>query len=185
MAVRIEPPEFALVHYDPALIVAVVEQVRDDIGLDPDLDITIQLDETTPLARAHIDSVDPAVLSIQSGAFEEPKAPREMSERSTADIIGRLLFRVRDRLDPAFGDPPEEDEVTRVQRNAWDTYAVGRLRRLGYPSQRQRRLYAFRTRHGFSDDADRSFERLWSAESLTWPDIVELSAAASAVTVTP
>jgi hypothetical protein len=45
------------------------------------------------------------------------------------------------------------------------------MARLGYPVQRQRRLYHFRNRHGFSDTADVVFERLWQAEGLTWADI--------------
>jgi hypothetical protein len=52
---------------------------------------------------------------------------------------------------------------------------MGRIQRLGYDSQRQRRLYQFRVRHGFNDAADAAFERLWTADSLTWDDIVALS----------
>jgi hypothetical protein len=37
--------------------------------------------------------------------------------------------------------------------------------------QRQRRLYHFRNRHGFSDVADAAFARLWDASGLTWADI--------------
>ena len=48
---------------------------------------------------------------------------------------------------------------------------VGRLERLGYRAQRQRRLYHFRNRHGFTDVADAAFERLWTADGLTWADI--------------
>jgi hypothetical protein len=173
--ITLTPPEFTLVHYDPARILALAEKARDDVGLSAELDVVVQLDETTPLMRARIESVDPIVLDIQSGAFEEPKAPRGLSERATADVLGRLLFQVADRLDPAFGEPPPEADVDRRHRNAWDTYAVARLRRLGYVAQRQRRLYTFRTRHTFSDAADESFHRLWTAESLTWTDITTLS----------
>ncbi|MEL7208348.1 MAG: hypothetical protein AAGK32_08985 [Actinomycetota bacterium] len=140
MAVSLDPAEFALVLYDPARIVALAEQVRDDIGLPADADITVQIDESTPLTRRRIESIDPIVLSIQSGAFEEPKTPRGLSEPATADVLGRMLFRVRDRLDGDFGDPPDEADLTPQQRNAWDTYSVARMRRLGYPAQRQRRL---------------------------------------------
>ena len=61
-------------------------------------------------------------------------------------------------------------------------YCVGRLVRLGYKhhDNRQRRLYHFRSRHGFSDAADSAFERLWTADSLTWPDIKSLSDGAAA-----
>ena len=49
------------------------------------------------------------------------------------------------------------------------------LERFGYAAQRQRWLYHFRNRHGFTDVADAAFERLWNAPSLTWSEIVALS----------
>jgi hypothetical protein len=133
--------------------------------------VRIEVDETTPLGRAWTSSLEPLVLSVESGAFEDPKRPRHLSERSVADVLGRLLFRVRDRLDPTFGDVPADDDLSLPESTAWDAYAVGRLARLGYPAQRQRRLYHFRNRHGFSDVADAAFERLWTGEGLSWSDI--------------
>jgi hypothetical protein len=63
------------------------------------------------------------------------------------------------------------------QSVAWDAYCVGRLVRLGYThyDNRQRRLYHFRNRHGFSDAADEAFDRLWIGDGLSWSDIVGLS----------
>ena len=104
------------------------------------------------------------------------KAPRKLSEAGTLDVIGKLLFSVRDRLDPAFGDPPADDDLTLQESVAWEVYCVGRLGRLGHPVQRQRRLYQFRNRHGFTDAADAAFERLWTADDLTWADIAAISA---------
>ena len=52
-----------------------------------------------------------------------------------------------------------------------DVYSVGRTARLGYPSQKGRRLYHFRIRHGFNDRTDEVFDRLWSGDGLTWRDI--------------
>jgi hypothetical protein len=40
---------------------------------------------------------------------------------------------------------------------------------------RQRRLYHFRNRHGFTDVADAVFERVWGADGLSWAELVELS----------
>ena len=57
---------------------------------------------------------------------------------------------------------------------------MGRIGRLGHRVQRQRRLYHFRNRHGFTDAADAAFDRLWSGEGLTWADIVALSDGARA-----
>ena len=68
-----------------------------------------------------------------------------------------------------------------AHRVAWDVYAVGRLQQLGYDSQRQRRLYGFRNRHGFTDAADAAFEQLWTSSDLTWDDLTRLSDDAAAV----
>ena len=80
--------------------------------------------------------------------------------------------------------PDEGDELTLAQATAWDTYSVGRMARLGYPVQRQRRLYHFRNRHGFSDTADAVLERLWNADGLGWADI-ESACAETEPTRTP
>jgi hypothetical protein len=60
---------------------------------------------------------------------------------------------------------------------AWDVYGSARLVRLGHfhYNQRQRRLYHFRNRHGFTDVADAAFEQLWSGDGLTWDDLVAAS----------
>ena len=62
-------------------------------------------------------------------------------------------------------------------RVAWDVYCIGRLVRLGFKhyDNRQRWLYHFRNRHGFTDAADDAFERLWTGDDLTWADITALS----------
>jgi hypothetical protein len=67
---------------------------------------------------------------------------------------------------------------------AWQVYCVGRLGRLGHQVQRQRRLYHFRNRHGFTDAADEAFDRLWSGEGLTWADIEGTSQGARAALTT-
>jgi hypothetical protein len=168
--VTVEPQEWTLVHFDSSRIAAVAADLIDRIGLDGP--VRIEVDETTPLGRAWVESTDPIVVKALSGAFEDPKRPRQLSEAAVADVLGRLLFRVRDRLDPGFGDPPPDEELTLAQATAWDTYAVGRFARLGYPANRQRRLYHFRNRHGFSDVADAAFARLWEADGLTWDDLL-------------
>jgi len=169
MTVTVSPAEFQFVYFDAGRIAAVTEKLLGEIGLDRD--ITIEVDESTPLGRARMSSLDPVVISAESGAFEDAKRPRHQSDRAIADVVGKWLYRVRDRLDPAFGTPPDDDDLTLSQSTAWDTYCVGRLARLGYPVQRQRRLYHFRNRHGFSDIADAAFDRLWHADGLTWADI--------------
>jgi hypothetical protein len=168
--VTVTPDTWRFVDFDGTRIIGVAARLVDQIGLDRP--VRIEVDETTPLARARMISLEPLVLAVESGAFEDPKRPRQLSDRRVADVLGLLLFRADDRLDPGFGEVPPDDELTLPQSTAWDAYAVGRFGRLGYPVQRQRRLYHFRNRHGFSDTADAAFDRLWRAERLTWDDIL-------------
>lgn len=171
MPAEVTPESFSLVEYDSSTIASLVDDLASKIGLPSDASIRIEIDESTPLGRAEVTSLDPITIHAESGAFENPKKPRTMSERGTTDVLGRLLFRVRDRLDDAFGDPPPEDELTLPQHVAWDAYSMGRMARLGHDSQRQRRLYHFRNRHGFTDAADAAFDALWEGTDLTWADL--------------
>jgi len=178
--VEVRPEEFSMVSFDAAEIRALVEKLVGEVGLPPELPVVVEIDETTPMGHAHATSVDPVVLSLESGALEDPKRPRQVSTEGATDVIGRLLFEVRDRLDPAFGDPPEDGDLTLAQASSWQTYCVGRLGRLGHKVQRQRRLYHFRNRHGFTDAADAAFDHLWTADGLTWADIEAASTGARA-----
>ena len=167
--VTVTPEQYSFVTFDAERIRSVVAKLAEQIGLD--VPITVEVDETTPLGRAWLVSVEPLVVHVESGAFEDLKRPRTQSDQRVADVLGRLLFRAKDRLDPFFADAPADDELTLQQATAWDTYSVGRFVRLGYPAQRQRRLYHFRNRHGFNDEADAVFERHWQADGLTWADL--------------
>jgi hypothetical protein len=183
--VTVTPAEFSLVMYDSGEIEAIARRLLDDLGLD--VDLRIEVDETTPLGRVHITSLDPVVIAAESGALEDPKHPRHLSAGGTADVLGRLLFRVRDRRDPSFGDPPPDDDLPLAHSVAWDAYAIGRLVRLGYRhyDNRQRRLYHFRNRHGFSDASDDAFSQLWERDDLRWDDLVRLSDTARAAAPAP
>ena len=179
--VRIEPDTFTLVEFDRAELTAVVEKLLDAVGLDRP--VVLEIDQTTPLGEARVVSTDPEVhLFLESGALEDPKRLRKLSAPGAANVLGRLLFRVRDRLDPAFGDVPPDKELGLERSTAWDVYAVGRLVRLGFhhENDRQRRLYQFRTRHGFTDSSDAAFDALWNAEGLTWADVDRISTEARA-----
>jgi len=178
--VTVTPEDFTLVEFDHATLVAVLQRLLPDVGLPDDIDITLNVDERVPMGRADVVSIDPIVLEVEGGALEDPKKPRHLSEEGSADILGRLLLRVRDRLDPAFGDPPPDDDLSLGHKIAWDVYCVGRLARKGYRAQRQRRLYGFRNRHGFTDAADDAFDRLWTADALTWTEIASISDKAAA-----
>jgi hypothetical protein len=173
--VTLEPAEFQLVDFDPDALRALVERLLDDVGLDQP--VTLEVDQTTPLGHTAVRSTDPIVLFAESGALEDPRHLRALGPGAAIEL-GRMLFRVRDRLDPAFGEVPPDGEVSLQEEAAWDAYAVGRLIRAGHThyDERQRRLYQFRTRHGFSDAGDASFAALWDGDGLTWADIQALSA---------
>jgi len=171
MPVEIRPETFSMVFFEAEEIRALVDKLAAEIGLPADASITIDIDETTPMGHASLASADPIVLRLESGALEDPKRPRKLDPDGAADVIGRLLFAAHDRLDPAFGAPPAEDELTLPESVAWQVYCVARLGRLGHRTQRQRRLYQFRNRHGFTDAADAAFDHLWTAERLTWAEI--------------
>lgn len=175
MPVEIRPDTFSMVFFDAAEIRAIVEQLVQQIGLPPDATVTVEVDETTPLGRAVVASTDPIVITVESGALEDAKSVRKLDPAGTADVLGKLLLSVKDRLDPAFGDAPADDDLTLQQSAAWETYCVGRLGRLGHTVQRQRRLYQFRNRHGFTDAADAAFDNLWTADGLCWADISAIS----------
>ncbi len=175
MPVEVRPEEFSMVLFDSAEIRALTEKLAGEVGLPADLSIIVDVDETTPMGRSVLSSLDPVVLRLESGALEDPKRPRQLNPEGAADVLGRLLFEALDRLDPAFGDPPPDDDLSLPESVAWQVYCVGRLGRLGHRVQRQRRIYHFRNRHGFTDAADAAFDRLWTADGLTWSDITGVS----------
>jgi hypothetical protein len=173
--VTVTPETFTMVDFDAATIASLAEQLVGEAGLPESTRVEIEVIERTPLGRVRVESLEPLRISVEGGAFEDPQHIRKLSPARVVDVLGVHLFQVRDRLDPAFGGPPLDDELPLTHKVAWDVYAVGRLDRLGHRTQRQRRLYHFRNRHGFTDEADAAFERLWSADGLTWAEITALS----------
>lgn len=169
--VRVTPETFNLVNFDAARIAEVASKLAGEVGLPDDAVIEIEVDERTPATRVKTESIDPIKLKVEGGAFEDPTVPRTLSDRLTADVLGRLLFRAADRRSPGFADAPADDELDLAQQTAWDSYSMGRLERLGYDVRKPRRLYHFRNRHGFNDVADAAFEKLWTGEGLTWADL--------------
>jgi hypothetical protein len=135
--ITIEPDTFTLVEFDRDELTAIVERLLDATGLDRP--VVLDIDQTTPLGEAKVVAVDPAiVLHVESGALEDPRRIRQLSPSGASNVLGRLLFRVRDRLDPAFGDPPPDAELDLARSTAWDVYAVGRLVRLGFHHHQDR-----------------------------------------------
>ena len=177
----VTPETFTMVLFDHGAIVAAADGVAAAVGLPAGEELRVEVDEANPLARTHLLSIDPVVVAVDGGAFEDPRYPRQLDPSAVAVVVGRLLLQALDRRNPAFGDPPPDDALSVPHRVAWDVYALGRLNRLGYPAQRQRRLYNFRNRHGFTDQADAAFDALWTGQDLTWADIERLSDGTRAV----
>ncbi len=178
--VHVSPETFSMVYFDAGEIEAIARRLVEQVGLPDDIEVDIRIDETVPLGRVRIVSADPVVIEIDGGAFEDPKRLRRFNPLGAERVLGRLLVQTSDLRRSDFGESPARDDLPLELRTAWDVYAMGRLARLGYDAQRPRWLYAFRTRHGFSDGVDRAFDALWSAADLTWADIERISAEAAA-----
>jgi hypothetical protein len=174
MTITVQPESFTFVAFDAAEIERVARGLVAAIGIDRDVQIVV--DETTPLARTTAEITPTAILiHAESGAFEDTRRPRQQSETATATAIGRVLLRARDRISGGFGEAPVDADLSLAQIAAWEAYCVGRLDRLGIPTNVQRWRYNFRNRHGFSDAADAAFDQLWSSDGIGWGELAEIS----------
>ena len=182
--ITIAPDPFTLIAYDGAEITAIIEDVAALVDFPRDVDIDLEVDEElfAPLTGHLSDVVDGRVkLWISGGNFEDSKLPRHFAPHQARDDLTVMLLRAKDRLSDDFAAAPPDASLSRGERAAWDTYAVGRAGRLGLPMRRQRQLYDFRLQHGFTDVADAAFERLWTAEHVTWDGIREICKETGAV----
>ena len=179
MAVTVSPQEFTFVSFDAGTIESLLAGLLDRLGWG-DRALQVEINQASPVVRITATDGDPIVIQADSGAFEEPRRPRSLSEDNVVTNAGRVLLRLRDRSDGSFADAPGEDELTLAQTAAWDTYSVGRIGRLGYHVHQPRWRYNFRNRHGFSDATDAAFDRIWGAERLTWAELVSISDGAAA-----
>jgi len=154
--VDVRPAAFSYVDFDAGRIAALASELLDRIALPGPL--RVDVDETVPLARASVTSVRPLVVAAESGAFEDPRRPRRLSDRAVVEVLGRLLLRVGDRRAPGFGAAPADEALSLAH-------------------------FQFRTRHGFSDTVDAVFRRLWEADGLTWEELAAASEEAAAAAV--
>ena len=129
----VTPETFTMVLYDHDAIAAAVDEVVATVGFPADEDVRVEVDEANPLARTHLLSIDPVVIAVDGGAFEDPRHPRQLSTDFVSVVVGRLILQALDRRDPAFGEPPPADAMPVAHRVAWDVYALGRLGRQGLP----------------------------------------------------
>lgn len=178
--VTVSPETFELIDFDASEIARVAASVADAVDLGADVKIRIDIDESVIMAKtsSRLDA-GTVVIEATGGAFESLRAARKFDETRCRNVLGQAFLRARDRLDPAFGDPPTDGDLTVHQETAWAATIEGRLDRLGVVSGRpQRRIYHFRVRHGFNDSVDAVFHRLWNSDGITWPDIEAASAEA-------
>ncbi|MGZ4679263.1 MAG: hypothetical protein ACXVIH_04440 [Ilumatobacteraceae bacterium] len=184
MTAKVTPDPFHLVNYDTEQIRALVDDIAAQIDFPRDVAIELTVDEALPHPiLATFADVDDGVarLWVAGGNFEARDHPRAFSELHARADITHMLLRARDRLVGGFETAPPEAEVALGERAAWDAYTWGRLARLGHPVHEQKRRYDFRMQHGFNDASDAAFERLWSAESMTWAGVQEICAETGAV----
>ena len=174
MAVTVTPDHFTMVLFDVDAIRTWAEALLARLGM-AECNLHIEVDETTPIARVQSQLGDPILVRVESGAFEDTRRPRHLSETAVNTALGRTLLRARDRLSGSFGAAPADPDLDLAQVAAWDTYAVGRLARLGYPVHQPRWIYNFRNRHGFTDRADGAFAQIWTADELSWDELSALS----------
>ena len=183
--VSVSPETFELVNFDAAEITRLASEVADAVGLGADVPVSIVVDEAAMQGKSssRIEG-DTVVLEASGGAFESLRKAREFDEERCKNVVGQALMRARDRLDPAFGEPPADADLSVREEVAWATSIEGRLARLGIITGRpQRRIYHFRVRLGFNDVVDRVFQQLWDADAVTWAGIEAASAEAAADTV--
>lgn len=167
-----------MVEFDGARIREIAESVASKVGLPEEFDLKIEIDETVPLGRIEPIEVSDsgARVKVESGAIEDPKKPRGLSESGTELAFGMLMMRVMDWVNPDFKfDGTVGEQLPVGMSIAWNTYSAGRLSRLGFERARKARyLYLWRNRHGFNDIADEAFEKIWSGEPQSWPEIVAI-----------
>lgn len=175
MTATVEPSEFKFVSFDADLIASIADGLVDVLGIDRPVHVIV--DEATPLARTRTEIGDTITIRVESGAFEDARQPRHQSELSTAATLARALLRAHDRISGGFGEAPADDDLDLRQIAAWEVYCVGRMERLGVPVNPQRWKYNFRNRHGFNDTADMAFDRIWTADGLSWGELEAISTA--------
>jgi hypothetical protein len=179
VTVSVTPTAFQFVFFDATRIAELATEVLAMLGLTDDL--LVEVDERTPVARVTVADGTPVVVHAESGAFEDTRKPRAMSDTATTLALARVLLRLRDRREGGFAEAPPDDQLSLTQVAAWDSYALGRLARLGVPVHPPRWRYNFRNRHGFTDAADAAFDELFSAEGLSWGAVSAISETARAV----
>ncbi|MHB1445810.1 MAG: hypothetical protein ACYCTI_00670 [Acidimicrobiales bacterium] len=177
--VEITPAEFAIVYFEGDELASLAGAVAADLGLLGER-LRIEVEEESPHTMGVVSAVSPVVLAIPSGALEDQSRPRHLGRSAAVEELTRLLQRVVDRRSPEFAGAPAEEALTSQQAVAWDASALGRAEAHGIEVHKARRRYQFLLRHGFTDEAEGAFDRLWN-EPATWADIAQLCEVTAAV----
>jgi hypothetical protein len=176
-SISVTPDPFTLVPYDVGEIRSLLEDAAALAEIPPGVDIALTVDEElfAPLTGNMSDVVDGRVVLWISGAnFEDSRRPLHFSVEQARLDLAVMMLRAKDRLSEEFAEAPPDSQLSRGERAAWDTYAVGRAYRLGLAVRQPRQLYDFRLQHGFTDVADAAFTRCWDADRLTWAAVREI-----------
>lgn len=178
--IRVRPQEYTKVSFDSEVLQTLAQRALEGVAALPDdLDVVIEIDENQATNRVRITSMDPLGFAVDGGAVENYKQPRTVGDLPSGISFCRLFLEVVDRQSSSFGAPPLEESLTHAHRMAWNVNLFGRTSRHGYEIHQPRYRYNFRNRHGFSDLADRTFDRLWDGEEFTWAEITAMSDAAT------
>ena len=186
--VTLVPAEFTLVKFDADQVRGYIAEMIAAVKLSSDVSVTVEVDEVLPhpLTASTVEIIDGSVvLWFTGGCFESPQRQTGLSPENTRVELGTSLFRALDRLSPAFADAPSDEDLDERQRTIWDTYAEGRVARLGVAVRVPRRRYIFRLYAGFNDIADAAFDRLWSSDGLTWADLAAMAEQLAAADTRP
>ena len=173
--VSVQPAEFTQVKFDAAEIAELITALAEQLGVSNTIELVV--DETTPLAKITCSLDAPSsdstiVIDAQSGAIENTKLLTTLGVDQLNTSVGRMLLRARDRMRSDFTDAPADDDLSLAETAVWDTYCAARLARVGNEINTQRWRYNHRNRLGFSDAADADFDRLWSADGLSWAEVI-------------
>lgn len=178
--ITVTPETFTLVAFDPARVLALAEEAALVVGFPDAVDVAIEIDEALPhpLTGSYVEIVDArAELWFTGGSLEDPRRQGQLSEENAKVELGAVLLRAGDRLSEGFAGATADEKLDERVRVIWDTYAEGRLARLGgFAVRESRRRYTYRLHCGFSDVADAAYAQLWAASGLTWADLEEIAA---------
>ncbi len=177
-AITVTPDPFTLVPYDAAEIRALLEEAAALAGLPPTADIALDGRRGAVRAadRPHVRRRRRAASCSGSRAATSRTTSGRATSRPTRPASTSWSWRCAPTTASRATSPTRRPtrELSRGERAAWDTYAVGRAGRLGLDVRRPRQLYDFRLQHGFTDVADAAFERCWHAERITWDGVREI-----------